>query len=88
MGGKVGNCTGGVGCFVGVGVGTGNGIELGNENAKVEELKCGNRIFVGIGDGAMDGVWIGEGAEVDKGIKVSGGDGIKCIIGLGDVIII
>ena len=86
VGGEVG--TGGVvGCFVGAEVGTGNDSEFGNENCIVDGLETGSGIFVGIGVGALDGVWIGEGAGIDKGIEVFGTGGIKSLLGLGDTII-
>ena len=46
------------------------------------------REFVGIGVGATGGIWIWGGAEIDNGIEFTGHGGIKCLLGLGEGILI
>ena len=82
--GEVG--TGDVGCRVGAGVGVCNvnGVELGNESDMVDGFLFGRRIFVGARECAMDGVWIGEGGGIGKGIEMSVRDAFSGFLGFGE----
>ena len=76
MGNDCGDGTGEVCSFVGAGVGIDDGFQLCDGDGRVGGLIFGQGIFINIGLGAEDGMWLGEDGGIGDIVEIFGAGGI------------